>query len=164
MKFFAIAIALIACLFSTTIATAQVQVAKAKKMPNFSFYNALNGKVVTANQIRHDNYLTFVYFDPSCDHCEAIAADIGKQISKFKNTKMVWVSISDPEPIAAFKAKYFPKATSSTMLFLSDKDTKIFSYFNNLVDTPTFIIFDKNKNQVAHLELPTVADIVKYYK
>ncbi len=165
MRFFLIAFALIATLLgASTALNAQSTAAKAKKLPNFSFYNALNGKVVTANQIQYDKYLTVVYFDPSCEHCEATAADIAKQISKFKNTKLVWVSISDPEPVAAFKAKYFPKATSSSMLFLSDKNTKIFSYFNNLIDTPTFIVFDKNKNQVAQLELPTVADIVKHYK
>lgn len=165
MKFLAIAFTLLACLFGT-INQAQAQTsakpAKVTKMPNFSFYNAIDGKVITADKIKYDKYLTVVYFDPSCEHCEETAAEIGKQISKFKNTKLVWVSISDPEPIRGFKAKYFPKA--SNMLFLSDKNTKIFTYFNNLIDTPTFIIYDKNKNQVAQLELPTVADIVKHYK
>jgi peroxiredoxin len=167
MKTLTIIAAFLACLLgsmSNAQAQANSKPAKAKKMPNFSFYNALNNKIVTADQIKYDKYLTVVYFDPSCEHCEATAADIAKQISKFKNTKLVWVSISDPEPIAGFKAKYFPKATSSSMLFLSDKNTKIFSYFNNLIDTPTFIIYDKDKNQVAQLELPTVADIVKHYK
>ena len=50
MRFFLIAFALIATLLgANTALNAQSTAAKAKKLPNFSFYNALNGKVVTAH-------------------------------------------------------------------------------------------------------------------
>lgn len=135
--------------------------AKIKKLPNFSFYD-LKGKKFGADQVKYDKYLTIVYFDPSCEHCIAQTEAMIKQWAKFKHTKMIWVSISDPEPIAEFKQKYFPK--NNDIIFLSDKDLKVFTYFPDIIDTPTIMIYNKDKNRVAMLGETTVDKILQHYK
>lgn len=133
----------------------------AKKIPSFQFEN-LQGKIVKSTDIVYDKYLTIVYFDPDCEHCIATTEDIVKNINKFKNTKMVWISFGDKTQMADFQKKYF--AGNKNVTFLHDKNMKIFNAFPDAVDTPTFYIYNKNKNQVARLEKPKAQDIYKNYK
>ena len=153
-------IALVGLLFSTN-SMAQTA-AKAKKLPNFSFYD-LEGNPYTAGQVKYDQYLTVVYFDPGCEHCVAMTEAIAKNWSKFAKTKMIWVSISDAQPIEDFQNHYFPN--KKNIIFLQDKDMKVFDYFDNMDDTPTVKIYDKNRNQVAHFGPDTpVSKIYGVYK
>lgn len=133
----------------------------AKKLPNFQFED-LQGKVVKSADIIYTKYLTVVYFDPDCEHCAAMTEDIVKNISKFKNTKMVWISFGDKKQIGDFQQKYF--AGNKNMLFLHDKDMKIFNAYPDAVDTPTVYIYNKSKTQIARYEQPKAADIYKNYK
>lgn len=145
--------------FSMTI-NAQTQ-SKPKKLADFSFYD-LKGNVFTSKQLYYSNYLTVVYFDPTCEHCIEQTEQIVKNMSKFNKTKMLWVSIADPQSIADFQKKYFP--TQKNVVFLHDKNLKIFNYFDGLDDTPTFVIYDKNRNHVSTMGVSSVAEIVKHYK
>lgn len=144
----------------TTLAQTSAKINK-NTLPNFKFYD-LKGNVFSAQQIPYNNYLTVVYFDPSCEHCLEQTEQIKEHINLFKNTKMVWVSFGDPEQIAEFKQTHFPN--NKNMVFLYDKDIKIFDYFDGLDDTPTFVIFDKNKKLVATVGQSSVEKIAAYYR
>lgn len=160
MKFlFQITLSIAICCMAIVNVSAQTKTAK--KLPDFKFFD-LKGNVFGAKQISYDKYLTVVYFDPSCEHCEKVTKDIVANINKFKNTKMVWVSFGDAKQIAEFQNKYFKG--NKNVIFLHDKNMKIFDFYPDAEDTPTIYIYDKNKNQVAKLGESPAKDIYKYYK
>jgi len=148
----------ICCAFAFQNAMAQ----EAKILPNFSFYN-LKGEVATAEKIAYENYLTIVYFDPTCEHCIEQIEDIKKHWTHFSETVFVFISFADVESIIEFEKEHFPKKTEQ-VVFLHDKDLKIFDYFNDFYDTPTFKIYDNNKDLVGHLEQAPAQEIYKYYQ
>jgi len=133
-----------------------------KTLPDFSFYN-LEGTTVKAADIAYDDYLTIVYFDPTCDHCIEQVEDIIAEWDKFTKTVMVFISFSEAESIKEFQDKYFPKQPKN-VVFLHDKDMKLFDYFNDFYDTPSFKIFDKTGKAIAHTEQVPAADLYKHYK
>lgn len=125
---------------------AQAQTPAAKKLPFFSFFD-LNGNVFTSDQVKFENYLLVGYFDPDCDHCNEQAAQIKENMEKLKNVNMVWVSFGDPKSIAGFQKKYFEGYKK--VIFLHDPNLKIFTYFPDAVETPTFYLYDRNKNLIG---------------
>ncbi|MBK9459362.1 MAG: redoxin domain-containing protein [Sphingobacteriales bacterium] len=73
-----------------------------EQMPNFKFYD-LNGQLFTPQQLSYKNYLTFIFYDVDCDHCQEQAAAIAKNIKHFKKTTLLWVTIGEDSKIEAFK-------------------------------------------------------------
>lgn len=152
---------LLLLLLLTTVSSLMAQQAP-KKLPNFQFED-LQGKIVKSSDIKYDKYLTVVYFDPDCEHCNKVTEGIVKNIDKFKNTKMVFISFGDKTQMATFQKKYF--AGNKNVQFLHDKNMKIFDAFPDAIDTPTLYIYNKNKAFVAKIEHePLAKDIYKYYK
>lgn len=157
MRFLFLSLFLLA--FSVTSVFAQGK--QNQTLPNFSFYD-LNGKPFTNKQIKYNNYLLVTYFDPTCEHCIAQTESMVNEINKFKNVSMVWISIADANSIKDFKQKYFPN--NKNIVFLQDKEMKIFNTFKGVEDTPTTLIFNKNKVLVAQLGESKAADIYKHFK
>lgn len=156
--FYVISLVALGVLSTTLFTNAQ----ETSTLPNFSFYD-LEDNVVTANDIDYEHYLTFVYFDPSCEHCIEQVEEINAEFEQFKKTVLVFVSFADAETTSEFAKKYFPD-NPSNVIFLQDKDMVIFDYFNDLYDTPTFKIFDTSGKQIFHTEQVPVAEIYKHYK
>lgn len=133
-----------------------------EQMPNFKFYD-LKGQVFTPQSLSYKNYLTFIFYDVDCGHCEEQAAAIAKNIKKFKNTTMLWVTIGEDDKIAAFKHKYFKN--SKNIIFLNDRDMNIFEAFNGTItDTPTTLIFDRNRCEITRMYKAPIEKIYGYYK
>lgn len=132
------------------------------QLPNFNFKD-LAGKTVRGHEIAFTKYLTIIYFDPTCEHCLATTQEMPKNIKKFSATKIVWISFAEKEQIADFKKTYFPK--NKNMIFLHDKDMKIFDSFGDLYDTPTFIVYNKNKTLIKSITTPaTIDEVISIYK
>ncbi|MBK8443248.1 MAG: redoxin domain-containing protein [Sphingobacteriales bacterium] len=143
------------------ICLAQVAVNAQATLPDFKFQD-LKGKVIGKSQVPYQQYLTVVYFDPTCEHCIELTEQIVKNIAKFKKTHLLWVSIADAEPIAEFQRTYFPNVKNMT--FVRDAKMKVYDYFENLDDTPTFVVFDKNGKRISTLTLPKVEQLYTLYK
>ena len=133
-----------------------------EQMPNFKFYD-LKGEVFTPQNLSYKNYLTFIFYDVDCSHCHEQAADIAKNIKKFKNTTMLWVTIGEDSKIAAFKYKYFKNIKN--IIFLNDRDMNIFEAFNGTItDTPTTLIYDSKRREIARMYQAPIEKIYGYYK
>lgn len=133
-----------------------------EQMPNFKFYD-LKGEAFTPQNLSYKNYLTFIFYDVDCGHCEEQAAAIAKNIKKFKNTTMLWVTIGEDSKIAAFKHKYFKN--SKNIIFVNDRDMNIFEAFKGTItDTPTTLIFDRNRREITRMYKAPVEKIYSYYK
>lgn len=142
--------------FETNIANQNDQ------MPNFKFYD-LNGQLFTPQQLSYKNYLTFIFYDVDCSHCQEQAAAIAQNIKHFKKTTLLWVTIGEDSKIAAFKQQYFKDAKN--VIFLNDRDMNIFEAFNGTItDTPTTLIFDKDRREITRMYKAKVDKIYGFYK
>ncbi len=77
-----------------------------KRSPNFSIMS-IKGKEVTQKQLPVNyKYTCFIIFSPDCSHCQTEAAEIDKNIAKFKNVFFVWASYREMVDIKTFATKY----------------------------------------------------------
>ncbi len=63
-----------------------------------------------------------------------------------------------------FRDKYFTPQMSKDMVFLYDKQMLILKKFDDFIETPTVLIYDKHKKLVAALVKAAAPDIYKYYR
>ena len=77
-----------------------------KRSPNFSIMS-IKGKEVTQKQLPVNyKYTCFIIFSPDCSHCQTEAAEIDKNVAKFKNVFFVWASYREMADIKTFATKY----------------------------------------------------------
>ena len=68
---------------------------------------SIKGKEVTQKQLPANyKYTCFIIFGPDCSHCQTEAAEIDKNIAKFKNVFFVWASYREMADIKTFATKY----------------------------------------------------------
>lgn len=134
-----------------------------KTLPTYSFED-LNGEMVQLDQIPYKKYLSIVLYDPGCDHCQHEAESIAKSFRKFKKTRFVWITINTPATMREFRDKYFTPQMSKDMVFLYDKQMLILKKFDDFIETPTVLIYDKHKKLVAAPVKAAAPDIYKYYR
>lgn len=130
-----------------------------EKLPAFKMYD-LKGNAFTEKNIVAGKTSVFVFFDPSCEHCELQGQWIAQDLWKFYNTQFYFVSISDPNEIAKYRDRNFPGLNQVKFIF--DKDYATYKSFQNIDNTPSTVIFDKNGKRVAFFSKETpAADIIK---
>lgn len=128
-----------------------------KPLPQFSFTD-LKGKKFTNKKLKKFEHLLVFYYDPGCGHCTKQAQWIKDDIDKFKNTKMLWISIADTASIHKFKDKYF--ATDKNVFCVQDVDKKVFTTFEGLGSTPSSLLYNKKKQGVANFVGETQAQAI----
>ncbi len=128
--------------------------------PKFKMFD-LDKKPVTEKIIKWDKNAIFVFFDPGCEHCESQASWIKADLSKFSNCNFYFVSISDPNQIKLYRDRFFKGNKQVTFLF--DKDYATYKTFLNISNTPTVVIYSKDKKKKIQFDKETpAADLLKY--
>lgn len=135
-----------------------------KTIPNEYTFWDIKGDSIKLTDIKYKHTLTLVLYDPGCDHCWHQAKDIADNLKKFKKTKFVWISINTPKAIEEFKDKYFPGNMSKNMIFLYDPKMTIFKKFDDFIETPNLLIYDKNKQLIISLVKSPPEKIYPYYQ
>lgn len=130
----------------------------------YTFLDIATNDSVRLTDIPYKRTLMLVLYDPGCDHCWTQAAAIAQDLSKFKKTKMVWISINTPKAIAEFRDKYFKGKMSRNMVFLHDPKMAIFKKFDDFYETPNVLIYDQHQKLVVTLPKSTVDKIYPYIK
>src|SRR5215468_6227785 len=74
-------------------------------LPPFKMFLS-NDSVFSATQLPKDKPVIVIYFDPECDHCQKVLAEIFKKINSFKKTEIVLVTFNPVADIAAFEKQH----------------------------------------------------------
>ena len=120
-----------------------------KRCPTSPFTTS-NGKPVTDDLLAYRKFLTVIFYDTDCEHCRQQATEIGRNMRRFKNTLLVWLTIGEEEVIRAFRQQYFAETCEDKVLFLQDRNMSVFNTFEGMDGTtPIIYIFDKERNQLA---------------
>ena len=114
---------------------------KDKHLPAFNIMS-VEGKEITNKDLpKNYKYTVIIIFSPDCSHCEHEAAEINKNVDKFKNVLFIWDSYRDMDLIKKFAAKY-NLAGQANVLIGRDAAFTIPSFFRPKM-TPFVALYDK---------------------
>lgn len=119
-----------------------------KAIPAFS-YQTIKGKQFTDKYLKLDIPTAFLYFNTECEHCQSEASQIEKNIAKFKNVQLVFVSFEKPEKIKAFAHKY-KLLGYDTITFLCDSKVSFATTFD-VNSLPSILLYDKNRQLIEKI-------------
>jgi hypothetical protein len=68
-----------------------VQKPEKKGIPPFDI-QLVNGQHFKSSDLKKDQPLMIIYFDPTCEHCHVFIADLLKKINLFKNVQIVMIT------------------------------------------------------------------------
>lgn len=77
-------------------------------LPDFKFIR-MDGTPFTKTQLRPQEKSILIYFDPTCEHCQKEADEIGKRYNDFKNVSFYLISTSPKTEVNMFMQTYGKK-------------------------------------------------------
>lgn len=107
----------------------------AKQIPaDFKFYQLKSGIEFTAADIPGDRNTIFIFFDPSCGHCQIETGLLAKNYEELKGINLYFVSMNDPSLMASF----------------------LETFGKELVDKPNVeMLYDRNQDFIQKFHVPT---------
>jgi len=120
-----------------------------------------NNKIFNAADLPKGKPLVLIYFDPDCDHCQKLMADLFKKINNFKKVEMVLITFKSVTEVAAFEKKYTTSkyanmkvGTEGTLFYLKN--------YYKLVKMPFTALYDSKGNyNFSYREETPVDDLIK---
>jgi peroxiredoxin len=119
---------------------AQIQ-AKLKTLPNFRFYT-LDSLAYTSQNISPNKAILLLRFNSECEHCQYQAEQIYKNVSKFNDYQILWISSERLAKIRAFGKKY--GLTDYPFMHLLKTDNQYFYDTFGTSTTPAVFIYNAN--------------------
>jgi len=120
-----------------------------KSLPDFEIFNQSN-EVFNNTDVSTDTYSYFVYFNPTCGHCQTAFKTLNLHVEDLKNDefKIYPVSAKGDKETQAFFENYAPKLLLlENMQILLDDDYKFADAFF-VGGYPTAYLYDKNQKLV----------------
>ena len=123
-----------------------------------------NNKIFKAVDLPKGKPLVLIYFDPDCDHCQKLMADLFKKINSFKKVEMVLITFKSVTEVAAFEKKYTTSkyanmkvGTEGTLFYLKN--------YYKLVKMPFTVLYDSKGNySYSYRDETPVDDLIKRLK
>jgi len=104
-----------------------------------------NNKIFNAADLPKGKPIVLIYFDPDCDHCQKLMAELFKKINSFKKVEMVLITFKSVTEVAAFEKKYTTNkyanmkvGTEGTLFYLKN--------YYKLEKMPFTILYDSKGN------------------
>ena len=120
-----------------------------------------NNKIFNATDLPKGKPLVLIYFDPDCDHCQKLMAELFKKINSFKKAEMVLITFKPVTEVAGFEKKY---ATSKYANMKVGTEGTLF-YLRNyykLVKMPFTALYDSKGNySYSYRDETPVDDLIK---
>lgn len=116
-------------------------------IPNYRIMKD-DGKISTQANLNRKKPVMFVYFEPTCTHCEHLMDELKPHMNKLKNVQVVLITYTRTDPpylrmltsfIKRYKLKNYPNVTVGTEY----PDYKIQRYYE-ILNTPYIVVYDRN--------------------
>jgi len=118
--------------------------ANSQTIPSFKI-TLSNNKILHATDLPKGKPIVLIYFDPDCDHCQKLMAELFKKINSFKKAEMVLITFKSVTEVAAFEKKYTTNkyanmkvGTEGTLFYLKN--------YYKLEKMPFTILYDSKRN------------------
>src|SRR5690606_14443424 len=74
----------------------------AASIPDFNFFILKSGIRFTKEDLAKSGNIVFIFFDPTCSHCQHEANGLGQNYDRIEDANLYFVSMSDPALMASF--------------------------------------------------------------
>jgi hypothetical protein len=64
----------------------------------------VNGEHYKSSDLRKDQPLMLIYFDPTCEHCHAFISELIRKINLFKDIQIVMITYVPPDQVKSYMA------------------------------------------------------------
>lgn len=128
-----------------------------KMIPKFCYQN-IRGGTFTNENLKKETPTIFIYFNTDCEYCNIEAHTIQDNITKFKNTELIFVSLERPQLIKKF-AQNHQLTNYDNVHFLCDSKVTFASTFD-ASSIPCMILYDKNHKLIEKIKGQTKPEIL----
>ena len=125
----------------------------AQTVPAFTFYK-LNQSSFTEKDLPNNKFLFFVFFDPTCEHCQQAIQQIGKDYAPFKKAAVYLISMDDGSKINQFMNTYGTKLKGQPNLLILQDKLKQFILRFKPVKYPSMFLYNGNKKLIDYQDNP----------
>lgn len=158
----AVILSLVAFMFYQTQNKVKIKKEKAQQIseiPKFNF-KTLNGKAFSNTDLKEQASI-FIYFNPTCEHCQYEAQELEKQKEKFKNTQVLMFSTEKMDLLKDFAQEY--KLDKIQNFKILRADYKALDQSFSVSTVPTILIYNKKQKLVKKFVGETkIEAILKY--
>ena len=124
------------------------QIAKTiSQMPAFSL-STIEGNVISESDLKGKKNI-IIYFDVSCDFCQAEAIQVKENLNKLQNINILMVSKNTKPEIIKFRKDYGLNKENIQFL-LDDKQTFLKSF--GIAGQPSILLYDENEGLIKRID------------
>jgi peroxiredoxin len=128
------------------------------KMPQFSF-QTLDDKPFTTADVNASHANIFVFFHPTCEHCQNEARDLIKHRKGLSAARVYFISKATKNELLSFDSTY--QITQNGFFMLADTQNKAGKWFG-VSDTPTTFVYDTYKELVVkHVNMVAAETLIE---
>ena len=137
--------------------------ADSQTVPSFKI-TLSNNKILNAADLPKGKPLVLIYFDPDCDHCQKLMAELFKKINALKKAQIVLVTFKPVIEVIAFEKKYGTRkyanmkvGTEGTLFYLKN--------YYKLTKMPFIALYDRKGNyNYSYRDETPVDDLINRLK
>jgi thiol-disulfide isomerase/thioredoxin len=153
---------LFALIFSFGKAQSQDSSAK-KKIPPFRI-EQVSGDSLFSKDLKKNMQSMIVYFDPTCEHCQAFTRSLLEQINSFKNTQIVYITYTPISEVEKFKND-FSLDQYSNFKIGTEGYSFVVQKFYSVMRFPFIALYNKKGSLISfYREAPTVDLLIKQFQ
>ena len=132
-------------------------------LPPFKMLLSSN-KIFSAAELPGGKPLVLIYFDPDCDHCQKLMAELFKKIERFKKADIVMVTFKSIPELLGFEKRYNTPKYRNIQVGTEGNFFYLRNYYK-LVKMPFTALYDKNHNFIySYRDETDVDDLIKRMK
>ena len=120
-----------------------------KTIPTFEYQN-INGKIFTNKDLKKNIPTLFIYYNSECDFCNEEAQMIKKNIAKFTNFQLCFISFEEHNQIKSFATKYQLNIYDNVH-FLCDNKITFASTFD-VKSMPCLVLYNKDQKLIEKIK------------
>lgn len=114
----------------------------AASVPDFTFFILKSGIRFTKEDLAESGNIVFIFFDPTCGHCQHEARDIGQHYDEVKNANFYFVSMNDPSLMASFLDTWAtPLVGKGNVEVLYDRNAEFINKFHMPSQYPATYVY-----------------------
>lgn len=123
-----------------------------------------NNKVFSAADLPKGKPTILIYFDPECEHCQKLMAELFKKIDQFRKTQIVMVTYKPVSEVIPFEKLHNTKKYNNIVVGTEGLAFYLRNYYG-ITTLPFTAVYDKNGNlSHSYVKDTSVDDLIARLK
>ncbi len=118
---------------------------KLQSIPDFTL-KTIEGNLFTSRDLAKLDKKVLIYFNPSCEYCQAEAQELAKINNQYPDIQWIWIASESIEQIKTFAEKY-RLDQKENIYWCHDEMATLYQKFA-MSSVPFFLAYDKNNKLV----------------